>query len=92
MELSLNRFFKRQYSRLFRAIGGYFTPRQNNKNREQKRSQVRDRVKSFLLESALEGCSGVHSFALDITGNIKNWTFDKTLPLGKTGILKKVIN
>ena len=71
MELSLNRFFKRQYSSLFRAIGGYFTPRQNNKNREQERSQVRDRVKSFLLESALEGCSGVHSFALDITGNIK---------------------
>ena len=63
MELSLNRFFKRQYSSLFRAIGGYFTPRQNNKNREQERSQVRDQVKSFLLESALEGCSGVHSFA-----------------------------
>ena len=36
-----------------------------------KRSQVRDRVKSFLLESALEGCSGVHSFAIDITGNTK---------------------
>ena len=67
MELSLNKFFKRQYSSLFRAIGGYFTPRQNNKNREQERSQVRDRVKSFLLESALEGCSGVHSFAIDIT-------------------------
>ena len=71
MELSLNRFFKRRYSSLFRAIGGYFTPRQNNKNREQERSQVRDRVKNFLLESALEGCSGVHSFAIDITGNTK---------------------
>ena len=71
VELSLNRFFKRQYSTLFPAIGGYFTPRQNNKNRVQKRSQVRDRVKSFLLESALEGCSGVHSFAIDITGNTK---------------------
>ena len=71
VELSLNRFFKRQYSSLFRAIGGYFAPRQNNKNREQERSQARDRVKSFLLESALEGCSGVHSFAIDITGNTK---------------------
>ena len=42
-----------------------------NKNREQERSQVRDRVKNFLLESVLEGCSGVHSFAIDITGNTK---------------------
>ena len=23
---------------------------------------------------------------------LKNWTFDKTLPLGKTGILKKITN
>ena len=71
MELSLNRFFKRQYSSLYRAIGGYFTSRQNNKNREQERSKVREGIKRFLLESALEGCSGVHSFAIDITGNTK---------------------
>ena len=71
MELSLNRFFKRQYSSLYRAIGSYFTSRQNNKNREQERSKVREGIKRFLLESALEGCSGVHSFAIDITGNRK---------------------
>ena len=35
VELSLNRFFKRQYSSLFPAIGGYFTSRQNNKNKEE---------------------------------------------------------
>jgi hypothetical protein len=71
VELSLNRFFKRQYSSLYRAIGGYFASRQNNKNREQERSKVREGIKRFLLESALEGCSGVHSFAIDITGNTK---------------------
>ena len=71
VELSLNRFFKRQYSSLFRAIGGYFTSRQNNKNREEERSKVRCGIKRFLLESALEGSSGVHSFAIDITGNTK---------------------
>ena len=71
MELSLNRFFKRKYSSLYKAIGGYFTSRQNNKNREQERSKVREGIKRFLLESALEGCSGVHSFAIDITGNTK---------------------
>ena len=71
VELSLNRFFKRQYSSLFRAIGGYFTSRQNNKNREEERGKVREGIKRFLLESALEGCVGVHSFAIDITGNIK---------------------
>ena len=92
VELSLNKFFKRRYSSLFTIIRGYFTPRQNNKNREQERGQVRNRVKSFLLESALERCSGVHSLAIDITGNTKNWTFDTILPLGKTGILKKITN
>ena len=71
MELSLNRFFKRKYSSLYRAIGGYFTSRQNNKNREQERSKGREGIKRFLLESALEGCGGVHSFAIDITGNAK---------------------
>ncbi len=65
MELSLNRFFKRKYSSLYKAIGGYFTSRKNNKNREQERSKVREGIKRFLLESALEGCSGVHSFAID---------------------------
>ena len=71
MELSLNRFFKRKYSSLYKAIGGYFTSRKNNKNREQERSKVREGIKRFLLESALEGCSGVHSFAIDITRNTK---------------------
>lgn len=32
---------------------------------------MREGIKRFLLESALEGCSGVHSFAIDITGNTK---------------------
>lgn len=71
VELSLNRFFKRQYSSLFRAIGGYFASRQNNKNREQERSKAREGIQRFLFESAIEGDNGVHSFAIDITGNIK---------------------
>ena len=71
VELSLNRFFKRQYSSLFRAIGGYFTSRQNNKNREEERSKARVGIQRFLFESAIEGDKGVHSFAIDITGNTK---------------------
>ena len=71
VELSLNRFFKRQYSSLFRAIGGYFASRQNNKNREQERSKAREGIQRFLFESAIEGDNGVHSFAIDIIGNIK---------------------
>jgi len=50
VELSLSRFFKRQYSSLFRAIGGYFTSRQNKKGRTEERIKVRDRIKNFLFE------------------------------------------
>ena len=71
VELSLSRFFKRQYSSLFRAIGGYFTSRHNKEARTEERIKVRDRTKSFLFKSAIEGDNGVHSFAIDITGNVK---------------------
>jgi hypothetical protein len=71
VELSLNKFFKRKYSSLSRAIGGYFTSRKNNTNRDELRSNARNDIKSFLLKSALEGEKGTHSFAIDITGNIK---------------------
>ena len=37
VELSLNRFFKREYSSLFRAIGGYFTSRHNKEARTEER-------------------------------------------------------
>ena len=55
VELSLNRFFKRQYSSLFRVIGGYFTPRQNNKNREQERSQVREIGSRAFIRVSIRG-------------------------------------
>ena len=71
VELSLSRFFKRQYSSLFRAIGGYFTSRQNKEGRTEERIKARDGIKGFLFESAIEGDNGVHSFAIDMTGNIK---------------------
>ena len=74
VELSLSRFFKRQYSSLFRAIGGYFTSRQNKKSRREERIKARDRIQSFLFESAIKGDNGVHSFAIDITGNVKKHT------------------
>ena len=53
VELSLNRFFKRQYSRLLPAIGGYFPSRQHNKNTEQERSKAREGIERFLFESAI---------------------------------------
>ena len=71
VELSLSKFFKRQYSSLFRAISGYFTSRKNQTNRDKLRSDARNNIKSFLLESALEGKKRIHSFAIDITCNIK---------------------
>lgn len=71
VELSLSRFFKRKYSSVSRAISGYYSSRKNNTNREELRKQTRDKIRDFLLESALEGEERVHSFAIDITGNIK---------------------
>lgn len=75
VELSLSKFFKRQYSSLYRAIGGYFASRQNKEGRTEERIKVRDRIKSFLFESAIEGDNGVHSFAIDITGNTKKHSY-----------------
>ena len=71
VELSLSKFFKRKYSSLSRAISGYFTSRKNKTNRDELRSSARNDIKSFLLESALAGEKSIHSFAIDITGNIK---------------------
>ena len=70
-ESSLSKFFQRKYSSVSRAISGYYTSRKDNVNREEARKITREKVKNFLLESALEGSDGVHSFAIDITGNIK---------------------
>jgi hypothetical protein len=71
VELSLSKFFKRKYSSISRAISGYYASRKNSENREELRRKARDNIESFLLNSALEGSNGVHSFVIDITGNIK---------------------
>ena len=75
VELSLSRFFKRQYSSLFRAIGGYFTSRKNKAGRTEERIKVRDRIKSFLFESAIGGDNRVHSLTIYITGNTKKHSY-----------------
>ena len=67
----MSRFFKKQYSSLFRVIGGYFTSRQNKKSRTEERIKARNRIKSCLFESAIEDDNGVYSFAIDITGSTK---------------------
>ena len=36
---------------------------------------MREGIKRFLFESALEGCGVVHSFAIDITGNTKKHSY-----------------
>lgn len=66
-------FFKRQYSKLFKAIGGYFISRQNKKTRTEERIKARDRIKSFLFKLAIEGDNRVRSFAINITGNMKKY-------------------
>ena len=71
VELSLSRFFKRKYSSLYRAIGSYFASRKNKKNREEKRAEAKEKIKSFLFKSAIEDTGNTHIFAIDITGNIK---------------------
>ena len=73
VELSLSKFFKRKYSTLSRAISGYFTSTNNNTNRDELRSSTRNDIKGFLLESVLEGEKSIHSFAIDITANIKKY-------------------
>ena len=74
VELSLSRFFKRQYDQLFKAIIGYLTSRQNKKARTEERVQARSSIKSFLFESAIERDNGVYLLAIDITGNMMKYS------------------
>ena len=71
VESSLSKFFKRQYSSLFKEIGRYFIFRQNKKARTEEGIKARERIKGFLFKSAIDRDNGVHSFAIDITVNVK---------------------
>ena len=71
VELSLSRFFKKHYNSSFRAIREYFVSRRNKESRIEERIKVSNRIKRFPFESVIEGDNGVHSFAIDITGNTK---------------------
>ena len=74
VELSLSRFFKRKYSSLYRAIGGYFASRKNKKNREEKRAEAKEKIKSFLFKSAIEDTGNTHIFAIEYY-----WQYKKAL-------------
>ena len=41
------------------------------KNREEKRAEAKEKIKSFLLKSAIEDTGNTHTFAIDITGQYK---------------------
>lgn len=71
MELSLSKYFKREYSSIYRAIGGFYASREESKDREVKRQKARDDIFNFLLEKALSSKSKAHKFFLDMTGIIK---------------------
>ena len=67
VKLSLSRFLKKQYSRLFQAIGRCFSSKQNKEGRTEERIKIGDRIKKFLFESAIKGGNGIHSFAINVT-------------------------
>jgi len=71
VELSLNKFYNRQYSSLTRAINGYYSPRAQKEEKEDARKNTRHKIYNFLLESATERKRDVYPFVIDVTGNIK---------------------
>jgi len=71
VELSLNKFFHRQYSSVTRAINGYFRPRNHKESNEEARKNARNKIYNFLFESATERKRDIYPFAIDVTGNIK---------------------
>ena len=54
VELSLNKFFNRQYSSVTRAINGYYSPRNYKEAHEEARKNARNKIYNFLFESATE--------------------------------------
>ena len=71
VELSLNKFFNRQYSSVTRAINGYYSPRNYKEAHEEARKNARNKIYNFLFESATERKRNIYPFAIDVTGNIK---------------------
>jgi hypothetical protein len=71
VELSLNKFFNRQYSSITRAINGYYCPRKQKEKNEEARKNSRNKINNFLFESATERARDIYPFVIDITGNIK---------------------
>ena len=55
IELSLSRFFKRQYSSLLLAIRRYCASRQNKEGRIAERIKVRNRIRKFLSKLVIKG-------------------------------------
>ena len=71
VELSLNKYFKREYSILYRALDGYYAPRSEIEKREEKRAEARKNIRNFLINSSLELNQDVCSLFIDMTGNEK---------------------
>ena len=76
VELSLNKFFNRQYSSVTRAISGYYRSRNYKEANEEVRKNARNKIYNFLFESATERKRNVYPFAIDVTGNIKKHSQD----------------
>ena len=68
VELTLSKYFKREYSSIFRAIDGYYAPRSEKKNSPDKRNKVRSELTDFLHDKALCSNESKYSFYLDMTG------------------------
>ncbi len=71
VELSMSKYFKREYSSLYRAISGFYASRKCSNGRETKRRETREKITSFLLEKSLSSKKKVYKFFLDMTGIIK---------------------
>ena len=71
VELSLNKFFNRQYYSVTRAINSYYRPRNHKEVNEEARKNARNKIYNFLFESATERKRDIYPFAIDVTGNIK---------------------
>ena len=71
VELSLNKFFNRQYSSVTRAISGYYRSRNHKEAKEEARKNARNKIYNFLFECATERKRDVYPFVIDVTGNIK---------------------
>ena len=72
VELTLNRYFQREYSSLYKALKHYYAPRAQSNALKEKRAKIRTQIENYLCDKVMRFPKSKYSFCLDMTGNLSS--------------------